>query len=190
MNPNPPNITGGQWYALRGTDQLVSEDTTLASLRNAYVFTNAEKHGDTFADASMMAAAPLMYQRLKEAILRVELANQEGDQILSAWLKDARIALAEAEGGRYARKCDITGMGMNEGWMFGSGEQYAATKEAAEQIARERGNKDLDEAFEDNDGFWTQWELEEEIKHQEGYYTYTGDWIAVPNSVGQSTPTL
>ena len=37
---------------------------------------------------------------LKQAIARVEMENAEGNPILSAWLADARSAIAEAEGGK------------------------------------------------------------------------------------------
>ena len=49
------------------------------------------------ADAHLMAAAPPLLLALEEAILRVELANSEGDPILSAWLPDAKRAVAKAK---------------------------------------------------------------------------------------------
>ncbi len=81
---------------------------------------------------------------------------------------------------RFARKCTITGRGMNQGWMFGDGDEYAATEEAALTIALRRGNKDLEEACDDDDGFWTEWDIDEEIRSWEGYYTASGEWIDVP----------
>jgi hypothetical protein len=49
------------------------------------------------ADAPLFAAAPFLLSQLTFAAARVELANKEGDPILSAWLPDARAALASAE---------------------------------------------------------------------------------------------
>ena len=46
---------------------------------------------------NLMAAAPEMRDLLEAAILRVELANAGGDKILSAWLNDAKAALAKAD---------------------------------------------------------------------------------------------
>ena len=43
-------------------------------------------------------AYPDLLEVLHAAVLRVELANSEGDMILSAWLPDARAALAKARG--------------------------------------------------------------------------------------------
>lgn len=58
----------------------------------------------------------------------------------------------------YARKCDITGQGMNEGWCFGDGEQYAATEDAALKIAKSLGYESLQEAYEDDVCYYTEWE--------------------------------
>ena len=49
-------------------------------------------------DAPLISAAPDMLRALREAVARVEIANSEGDEILSGWLKDARAAIAMAEG--------------------------------------------------------------------------------------------
>jgi hypothetical protein len=46
----------------------------------------------------LMAAAPDMLAALQFAVGRVELANAEGNPILSAWLTDARDTIARATG--------------------------------------------------------------------------------------------
>lgn len=43
-------------------------------------------------------AAPAMLAALQMAVLRIELANSEGNPILSAWLPDALAAIAAATG--------------------------------------------------------------------------------------------
>jgi hypothetical protein len=48
------------------------------------------------ANARLIAAAPDMLAALQVAVSRVELANAEGNPILSAWLSDARAAIARA----------------------------------------------------------------------------------------------
>jgi len=50
------------------------------------------------ANARLIAAAPALLEALQVAVLRVELANKEGDPILSAWLSEARQAIAQATG--------------------------------------------------------------------------------------------
>ncbi len=49
-------------------------------------------------NAGLFAAAPLLLAALEFAAARIELANKEGDAILSAWLPDARTAIARADG--------------------------------------------------------------------------------------------
>lgn len=51
------------------------------------------------ANAKLIAAAPELLAELETAVLRIELANAEGNPILSAWLPDARKAIARAKGG-------------------------------------------------------------------------------------------
>jgi hypothetical protein len=51
---------------------------------------------DAQDNALLMAAAPDLLAALQFAVSRVELANAEGNPILSAWLSDARAAIARA----------------------------------------------------------------------------------------------
>ena len=49
-------------------------------------------------NARLIAAAPELLDLLKIAVARVEIANAEGNDILSAWLTDAQNAIAKATG--------------------------------------------------------------------------------------------
>jgi hypothetical protein len=83
---------------------------------------------------------------------------------------------------RFARKCSITGVGMNEGWMVDGDTQYAATKEAAEVLARQLGFKSLRSATwgDEPTMFWTEWNVADEIQSMGEYYTATGELVTVP----------
>ena len=59
---------------------------------------------------------------------------------------------------KFARRCDITGRGMNEGYVFGDGERYASDKESALIIAKEYGYDSLDEAYDDEVYYYTEWD--------------------------------
>lgn len=59
---------------------------------------------------------------------------------------------------KFARRCDITGRGMNEGYVFGDGEMYASDKESALVIAKRYGYDSLEEAYEDDAYYYTEWE--------------------------------
>jgi hypothetical protein len=56
--------------------------------------------GDTesIANAHLIAAAPDLLDLLEAAVARVQLANEEGNPILSAWLPDALSTLRKAKG--------------------------------------------------------------------------------------------
>lgn len=60
----------------------------------------------------------------------------------------------------FARKCDATGKGMNEGYCFGDGERYFIKKKDATKYAKEIGYKTLNEAYDDDAYYWTDWEID------------------------------
>ncbi len=59
---------------------------------------------------------------------------------------------------KFARRCDATGEGMNEGFVFGDGEKYFKHKKDATKYAKEIGYKTLQEAYDDEAYYWTEWE--------------------------------
>jgi hypothetical protein len=69
------------------------------------ILTDADEFGPSYVcqameqDARLIAAAPDLLAALRMAVARIEVANAEGNPILSAWLADARAAIARAEGG-------------------------------------------------------------------------------------------
>lgn len=115
-----------------------------------------------------------------------DAGNATGEEELRV-LNNAKAVLYLAKGGvKFARKCSITGKGMNEGWCFGDGEEYAATREMAAKIAEDTYGCSFDEAVsqdEDNDGealaYWTEWEVDEE---NEGWYMADGTFIEPTNA--------
>lgn len=78
---------------------------------------------------------------------------------------------------KYARRCDATGKGINEGFCFGDGERYFANESDAKEHAITIGYESLDEAYEDDAYYWTTWD-ESEIEEQGFYYTLEGEEIS------------
>lgn len=59
-----------------------------------------DRHYDpSESDAKLIAAAPELLLSLEQAVARVELANTDGNKILSAWLPEAKAAISKAKGG-------------------------------------------------------------------------------------------
>jgi hypothetical protein len=74
---------------------------------------------------------------------------------------------------KFARKCDVTGRGMNEGYVFGDGEMYASDKESAIKLAIENyGYDNLSDAYDDDVCYYTEWD---EINENEEYYDEDGN---------------
>jgi hypothetical protein len=63
---------------------------------------------------------------------------------------------------RWARKCDVTGKGMNQGFCFGDGEAYFINESDAKKYAKEIGYKSLKEAYKDGAYYWTEWDEDDE----------------------------
>lgn len=93
---------------------------------------------------------------------------------------------------KYARRCDVTGKGMNEGWCWGEGVYYTSTKEDTVKELRiynfdyivsdeiqQMSDDDLLQYAYDNDVFYyTDW-LDEDLDEQGYYYTEDGEEIEI-----------
>jgi len=77
----------------------------------------------------------------------------------------------------FARICSVTGRGMWDGWVFGDGEQYACDEMSANKIANELGYKDIEEAYEDDACYYTDWQDcdPEYIEINGVFYDYAGE---------------
>ena len=74
---------------------------------------------------------------------------------------------------KFPRVCSITGEGMWEGYCFRNGEEYAIDKESAMTIVKRDGYESLDDSYEDENHYYTEWEdLDEdgwyESEHEDG----------------------
>lgn len=68
---------------------------------------------------------------------------------------------------KFARKCSVTGEGMNEGWCFGDGQDYAKYEHDAWSLASEYGYDSIDDAFDDDAVYYTEWENEDDYEYYE-----------------------
>lgn len=66
---------------------------------------------------------------------------------------------------KFARRCDATGRGMNEGYVIGDGERYFSEKQHLIDWIRSRGGMDelsdefiLNESYELEEYYYTEWE--------------------------------
>ena len=70
------------------------------------------------------------------------------------------------KGQKFARVCSVTGQPMWEGWVIGDGEEYGATEEVTEKLLRERGISSIQEAYDKDLCYWTDWGEDEEENAQ------------------------
>jgi len=80
---------------------------------------------------------------------------------------------------KFARKCDATGRGMNEGYVVGDGEMYFSEEQHLIDWLRSRGGMEglsddfiLAEAYESDEYYYTEWE---EIDDDDEWYDEDGN---------------
>ena len=72
---------------------------------------------------------------------------------------------------KYARRCDITGKGMNAGYCIGEGAMYIKHElELAAHIQSGTDYKSVQDAYEDDYFYYTEWDAIDEDQH----YTHDG----------------
>jgi len=113
--------------------------------------------------------------RTYETLLEIEAENYADAQKQLAGIDRYAIELEQCcvtnedmicEGEKYARQCSKTGEGMNVGWVFGDGEEYAKHESGAIELAKEYGYDSLEDAFKDDVCYWTSWEDEDDYQYQ------------------------
>jgi hypothetical protein len=68
------------------------------------------------------------------------------------------------EGEQFARQCDVTGEGMNEGFCFDDIHYFKYEKDAAAH-AKKQGYKNLQQAFDDEAYYYTEWYDKEDMEY-------------------------
>ena len=77
---------------------------------------------------------------------------------------------------RYARKCSVTGAGMNKGYVINDGEMYIESeKHLSEHITNDTEYESVEEAYEDGYYYYTEWDLWED--EEEFEFTIDGKRI-------------
>ena len=87
---------------------------------------------------------------------------------------------------KFARRCDVTGEPMNEGWCWGEGMFYTATEESTiTELRKEYPSKVhitddelMQYAYDNEVLYWTEW-YSDEIEEQGFYFTKDGEEVAI-----------
>ena len=73
---------------------------------------------------------------------------------------------------RYARKCDKTHEGMNDGWVVNDGEMYLKYENDVFLWAKQNGYDTLEEAFNDDVIYYTEWDEDDIDEDDEPIYEF------------------
>jgi hypothetical protein len=69
---------------------------------------------------------------------------------------------------KYARQCSITGKGMNKGFCICDGDMHIKYEiDMIQHITDETGYDTIEEAYEDEYYYWTEWECETDLQYEE-----------------------
>jgi hypothetical protein len=93
--------TPSPWHLHKSDSDFVivhSDGENVSRIAKLFDSTLCEEHGNLSANARLIAAAPDLLDLLEAAVARVQIANEEGNPILSAWLPDALSTLRKAKG--------------------------------------------------------------------------------------------
>ena len=96
-----------------------------------------------------------------------DLFNDEYDRI-EAILNRCGMYSDNEEGIKYARKCDITGEGMNEGYCIQDGMMYIkGHHDMLQHITDETDFETIEEAYDEEYYYYTEWKDEDEYEYIE-----------------------
>ena len=66
---------------------------------------------------------------------------------------------------KFARKCSITGKGMNQGWCIGEGQMYVkGESDMLQHIAEKTEYDTLQQAYDDEYCYYTEWNVEHDME--------------------------
>jgi len=83
------------------------------------------------------------------------------------------------EGRKFARKCSVTGEGMNQGYVLHNGEMYFSTEELAEIHLQILGYTSFEEAFNQDVIYWTDWDIEDIGDNDVQYIVKNGELVEI-----------
>jgi len=88
---------------------------------------------------------------------------------------------------KFARVDDVTGKGINEGFVFNDGTVVADEDEAL-KIVQEHGYNTLKESYDDEFHYWTEWNVEDD--DEDVWYDEDGKEYTNCHKCGEETPIL
>ena len=75
------------------------------------------------------------------------------------------------EGQTYARKCSVTGEGMDEGWVTENTDEYFKYEQDALKWCKQNGYKSIKKAYKEEAIYWTEWQEDYQYIVKKGVLT-------------------
>jgi hypothetical protein len=82
------------------------------------------------------------------------------------------------EGQKFARKCSVTGEGMDDGYVFRDGDMYFSREEDLLEHILSMGYTTLEEAYNKGEYYWTHW-TEQETPDDYQYIVKNGELVEI-----------
>jgi len=176
----------GKTYVLFGSDMVRTADATLLdakaiaetihkginSMTNLQIYEPNTPIGDIIESVigwgDYMVIGKAKYDEIIAEVTKLESpVSEPSKSVLKAW-RDGE----QFEGNYYARKCDITGEGMYEGWVLNGGEMHFKYESDLRAYLSKHWGQTLEEVFaecESDDSdlcYWTSWEEEDDYQYR------------------------
>lgn len=114
----------------------------------------------------------------KYDVYGLENAKDIAFSMISNANKVAEGDMVGSDNTRYPRKADDTGKGIMEGWVIGDGNAYYEKEENALKSVKELGYKTIEEAYDNDEIYFTDWH-DEDLDEQGYYYTANGKEVQI-----------
>ncbi len=150
-------------------------------MKNFEITTNRTLTTRVVIEADSQADAEAKYQDMVANGDMSVLESEQGDETYSEYFVVDKSVVEPSpynfwedggnqDGKEYARKCDITGEGMNKGWVADDGDKYFKYETDAIAHCRDAWGLSLEEAFATDSIYYTDWS-EDESDYE---YIYVG----------------
>lgn len=167
LNTGVTNPNKGYMVSIEGCEEIHKDFPTGESIRD-YIFTHSEQLA---MDNKYLG---IWYNDKKQQWyldVSINIGNRGKARLFGSINKQEaiwdcangkEIKLADSEY-IFARRCSYCFEGMNSGWIVDDGDTYIKHEETALAIAKSKGHNSIEEAYEHDEMYYTEWEIDEDM---------------------------
>lgn len=167
LNTGNTNPNKGYMVSIEGCEEIHKDFPTDESIRE-YILTHSEQLAmdDKYFGIWYNEKKEQWYLDVSINMDDYEKARLFGsiNKQIAIWdcANGKEIKLADSSKYKFARRCDYCLEGMNAGWIVDDGDTYIKHEETALAVAKSKGHASIEEAYEHEEMYYTEWEIDED----------------------------